>query len=167
MTRTAVRLARDAHQESTQEDHPGLEESDEAAAGPPESGPGLSGVPGMRAEEYPTYYLQSRGRRAFEKRLGFRVPLRVRLRRFSRAHATGGYFGAIAAVTVVLLCSLLFCTWTAGAGLPVLLLLGLLGLAPASEIAVSLVHRLVTLLVSPRLHPKLKLLQGVPPHWQP
>ena len=71
--------------------------------------------------------------------------------------------GRLPPVTAVLLCGLVFCTWTAGAGLPVLILLGFLGLAPASEIAVSLVHRLVTLLVSPRLHPKLELSQGVPP----
>ncbi len=59
--------------------------------------------------------------------------------------------------------SLLSCTWTAGAALPVLVLLGILGLAPASEVAVALVHRLVTLLVSPRSHPKLELSRGVPP----
>ena len=34
---------------------------------------------------------------------------------------------------------------------------------PASEIAVSLVHRLVPILVQPRLLPKLELAQGVPP----
>jgi cyclic beta-1,2-glucan synthetase len=158
----AVRLARDAGRESIEEDQPGAEGPDEAAVVPADSGPGLDGVPSMRAEEYPGYYILSKGRRAFEKRLGFRAPLRVRLRRFSRAHARGGYFGAIAAVTAVLLCGLLLLTWTAGAGLPVLILLGLLGLAPASEIAVSLVHRLVTLVVSPRLHPKLELAQGVP-----
>ncbi len=162
VARKAVRLARDAGRENTQEARPGVGGADEAAPAPPESDPELAGVL-RRAEEYPAYYLLSRGRLAFEKRLGFRVPLRIRLRRFYRAHATGGYLGAIAALTAVLLSGLLFLTWTAGAGLPVLVLLGILGLAPASEIAVSLVHRLVTFLVSPRLHPKLELSQGVPP----
>ena len=125
----------------------------------------LPGVP-RRAEEYPAYYILSQGRLDFEKRLGFRVPVRDRLRRVYRAHATGGYLGAIAGLTAVVLSGHLFLTWTAGAGLPVLVLLGILGLAPASEIAVSLVNRLVTFLVSPRLHTKLELSQGVPPEFR-
>jgi len=115
------------------------------------------------AEEYPAYYLLSRGRLAFEKSLGFRAPFRNRLRRFYRAHATSGYLGAIAALSIFLLSGLLFLTWTAGASLWTLVLLGILGLVPASEIAVSLVHLLVPLLISPRLLPKLELTQGVPP----
>ncbi|MDH3457925.1 MAG: glycosyl transferase, partial [Gemmatimonadota bacterium] len=126
-----------------------------------DSEPGLPGVP-ERAEEDPGYYLLSRGRRAFEKCLGFRVPLRIRLRRFSRTHATAGYLGTIACLTTLLLSALLFYTWTVGAGLSVLVLLGILGLVPASEIAVSLVHRLVPILVQPRLLPKLELARGVP-----
>jgi cyclic beta-1,2-glucan synthetase len=122
----------------------------------------LPGVP-ERAEEDAGYYLLSRGRPAFERLLGFRVPLRNRLRRFHRAHATAGYLGSIAVVTALLLSGLLFYTWTAGAGLSTLLLLGMLGLIPVSEIAVSLVHRLVPILVQPRLLPKLELAQGVPP----
>ena len=162
VTRDAVRLARDAGRESKKEDRPGVEPPAAASAGSPERGPGLPGVTRRRPEEYPAYYLQGLGRPAFEKRLGFHAPVRVRLRRAYRAHATAGYFGAITAVTAFLLSGLLICTWTAGAGVPVLVLLGLLGLTPASEIAVSLVHRLVTLLVSPRLHPKLELSRGVP-----
>ncbi len=126
------------------------------------SEPRLPGVP-KRAEEDPGYYLLSRGRRALEKRLGFRVPWRIRLRRFHRAHATAGYLGTIACLTTLLLLALLFYTWTAGAGLSVLVLLGVLGLVPASEIAVSVVHRLVPMLVQPRLLPKLELARGVPP----
>ncbi len=127
-----------------------------------ESAPGLPGVP-ERAEEDPGYYLLSGGRRAFEKQLGFRVPFRIRLRRFCRTHATAGYLGTIAFLTALLLSALVFYTWTAGAGPSVLVLLGILGLVPASEIAVSLVHRLVPILVPPRLLPKLELAQGVPP----
>ena len=127
-----------------------------------ESEPGLPGVP-ERAEEDPGYYLLFRGRLDLERRLGFRVPLRIRLRRFHRAHASAGYLGTIAVLTALLLSGLLFHTWTVGAGLSVLLLLGILGLVPASEIAVSLVHRLVPILVPPRLLPKLELPKGVPP----
>src|SRR5438034_5513540 len=53
-------------------------------------------------------------------------------------------------------------TWAAGAASWILVLLGILGLVPASDIAVSLVHRLVPLLVPPRLLHKLELALGVP-----
>ncbi len=155
----ATSLARDASRESALEDGADEAGSYPAANDRDQDGP----TPGRHAEEYPAYYLLSRGRQAFEQRLGFRASPRARLRRFYRAHAISGYFGAIAAITAVLLGGLLVSTWAAGAAIPVLVLLGILGLAPASEIAVSLVHRLVTHLVDPRLHPKLELARGVPP----
>jgi len=122
----------------------------------------LPGVPD-RAEEDPGYYIVAGGRKAFEKRLGFRVPLRIRLRRAYRAHAMTGYLGGIATLTALLLGGLLYLTWLSGAAPWILGLLGILGLVPASDIAVSFVHRLVPILVPPRLLPKLDLAQGVPP----
>jgi len=121
----------------------------------------LPGVP-ERAEEDPGYHILAGGRRTFEKRLGVRVPWRIRLRRSYRSHGITGYLGAIALLTATLLGGLLFLTWTAGAASWVLALLGILGLVPASDIAVSLVHRLVPFLLPPRLLPKLELAQGVP-----
>jgi len=165
VARKAVRLARDAGREDIQGARPGAGVADEAAPAPSESDPASAGAP-QRAEEYPVYYILSRGRLAFEQRLGFRVPLPIRLRRLYRAHAIGGYLGVIATFTAALLSGPLFLTWTAGASLGVVVLLGILGLVPASEIAVSLVNRLVTFLVSPRLHTKLELSQGVPPEFR-
>ena len=121
----------------------------------------LPGVP-ERAEEDPGYYLLAGGRRAFEKRLGFRVPLRIRLRRAYRALALIGYLGGISALTALLLAGALHLTWTAGAAPWILVLLGVLSLVPASDIAISLVHRLVPILIPPRLLPKLDLSRGVP-----
>ncbi|MEJ2340476.1 MAG: protein ndvB, partial [Gemmatimonadales bacterium] len=156
MARESVLLAGYAARENAQAAAAGEEaDSRERAPGLPDAS--------KRAEEDPGYYLLSRGRRAFERRLGFRVPLRIRLSRFHRAHATAGYLGSVAFLTALLLSGLLFFTWTAGVGLPALVLLGILGVVPASEIAVSLVHRLVPMLVQPRLLPKLDLARGVPP----
>jgi len=118
-------------------------------------------VPEHRAED-PGYYLVSGGRWAFEKRLAFRVPLRVRTRRAWRAHATSGYFGLIAVLTALLLAGPLFLSWSAGVGAPILILLGILALVSASDIAVALVHRLVAMVVPPRLLCKLDLARGVP-----
>jgi cyclic beta-1,2-glucan synthetase len=122
---------------------------------------GLAGVP-ERAEEDVGYYLISSGRRSFERFLGFRVPLRTRVRRAIRALATPGYLGGIAVLTALLLSLPLYMTWSAGAGIGSLVLLGILGLVPASDVAVALFNRLVPALVPPRLLPKLELAQGVP-----
>jgi len=113
-------------------------------------------------EQDPGYYLVSGGRRAFEKRIGYRVPWRVRLGRVFRAHAVEGYFGTIAAVTAVLLSFPLALGWSAGASVPVLVVLGMLALVPASDLAVAFVHRLVTAAITPRVLCKLELPHGVP-----
>jgi cyclic beta-1,2-glucan synthetase len=156
VAREAVLLARNAAEANLQAPRPVLES--DASGGEPK----LPGVP-ERAEEDPGYSLVSKGRRDFERRLGFRSPLRSWLLRVCRAHAIGGYLGGIAALTVLQLCGLLFITRSAGAGPWSLVLLAILGVVPASEIAVSLVHRLVAALLPPRRLPKLELAQGVPP----
>jgi cyclic beta-1,2-glucan synthetase len=122
----------------------------------------LPGVP-ERAEEDPGFYLLSKGRRDFERQLGFRFHPRLWLQRAYRAHATGGYLGGIAVLTALQLCALLFTAWSAGAAVWALVLLAVLGFVPASDIAVSLVHRLVAALLPPTRLPKLELAQGVPP----
>jgi cyclic beta-1,2-glucan synthetase len=122
----------------------------------------LADVP-ERAEEDPGYYIVAGGRREFERRLGFRVPLRIRFRRAYRAYAIAGYVGTIAALTALLVSGPIVLTYSAGAASWIVALLGILGLVPASDIAVALVQRLVPLLIPPRLLPKLALAGGVPP----
>jgi cyclic beta-1,2-glucan synthetase len=156
VARGAVLLARNAAEENLQALRSAMD-SDGS-----ESEPRLPGVP-ERAEEDPGYSLISKGRMDFERRLGFRSPLRLWLLRVGRAHAIAGYLGAIAALTALQLCGLLFITRSAGPGPWSLVLLAVLGLVPASEIALSLVHRLVAALLPPRRLPKLELAQGVPP----
>ncbi len=156
VARQAVLLARNATEENLQAPRPALESD---ASG---SEPRLPGVP-ERAEEDPGCYLVSKGRKDFERRLGFRSPLRLWLLRVCRAHAIAGYLGGIAALTALQLCGLLFIAKSAGLGPWSLVLLAVPGLVPASEIAVSLVHRLVAALIPPRRLPKLELAQGVPP----
>jgi cyclic beta-1,2-glucan synthetase len=115
-----------------------------------------------RREEDPGYYLVSGGRWAFERQLAYRVPLRVRMRRAWRAHALAGYLGGIAVLTALVLSGPLYLTWRAGAGVPTVVLLGILALVLASDIAVALVHRLAALVIPPRLLCKLDLDGGVP-----
>jgi cyclic beta-1,2-glucan synthetase len=153
VAREAVLWARNAAQASPRS---GLERDGS------EREPRLPGVP-ERPEEDPGYYLVSTGRREFERQLGFRFHPRLWLQRACRAQATWGYLGAIAAFTVLQLCALLFITGSSGAGASTLVLLAVLGLLPASDVAVSLVHRLVAALLPPSRLPKLELARGVPP----
>ena len=60
------------------------------------------------------------------------------------------------------LCGLVLVASSAGAPPWALALLALLGLVPASDISVSLVHRMVPALLPPRKLPKLELAEGVP-----
>ena len=158
VAREAVRLSGEPAQENAGASSP---------TGPTEAEPirphqsGLVAIP-HRPEEDPGYYLLTRGRLVLERRLGYRVPWRVRIRRAWRAHAVSAYLGAIGILTAFVLSGPLVVTWSAGAGLPILILLGILALVPASDIAVALVNRLVTALVPPSLLCKLELPQGVP-----
>ncbi len=156
VAREAMLLARNAAQENLPTPRPAVE-SDSS-----EGEPRLPGVP-ERAEEDPGYYLVSKGRTGFERRLDFRTPIRLRLSRAYRTHGLAGYLGGIAFLSALQLCGLLLIAGSTGAAPWTLVLLAIVGLVPASDIAVSLVHRLVPALLPPRALPKLELAEGVPP----
>jgi cyclic beta-1,2-glucan synthetase len=146
VAREAARLARDAGEKAA------------------EAGGGVAALDRLpaRAEEDVGHYLVAGGRRAFEKRIGFRVPWRIRLRRVYRARALAAYLGGIFLLAGGALGGLL--SWTRAAGVPGSWLVGLaaLGLVPISEVAVALMHRIVPWLLPPRLLPKLDFTDGVP-----
>ena len=120
-----------------------------------------SDLPGDRRGD-PGYYLIAKGRVAFEQELGFRVPIKSWLRRAYLTQAAPRYLGTIAIVSGLILAVFL---WNAGAaevGAVGLLLLGLLALVPASDLAIALVNRDVTALLGPQALPRLALRDGVP-----
>ncbi len=156
VARETVALAREARRERV-----ASEAEPDAVTAPADASSAPSAVPAYR-EEDPGFCLVSGGRWAFENRLGYRPHWRLRLRRAWRGHATAGYFGLITLLTVLLLAVPLFATWRVGVGVPILVLLGLLALVPASDVAVAAVHRLVSLIVPPRRLSRLDLPQGVP-----
>ncbi len=129
-----------------------------AAARPP--GGGDASDP---REQEPGYYLISKGRRVVEKDLAFRVPVSDWLIRASAAVGILGYVGAIAIIGAFILALPLLGVAEYGVisgwGL---LLLALLALAPASDLAVALVNRAVTNRLDPRRLPALALRDGVP-----
>ena len=90
------------------------------------------------------YYLISRGRFRLEQDLGYPPAVGERLARFLFGHPAIGYLGAIAAVELGVLSSLLAYANRHGAAWPELLLVALVALMPVSELAISLLNLMLT-----------------------
>src|SRR2546430_3006248 len=110
----------------------------------------------------PGFYLVGHGRKALELALGFRAPFTKRLLRTYVEWATPLYLGAIAVLTVAILSLPLLVAGASGAGLATLLVLGLVAAFPASDLAIALLNRCVTAVLTPGALPRLELLDGVP-----
>jgi cyclic beta-1,2-glucan synthetase len=119
-----------------------------------------NGFPDRKTD--PGYYLISRGRIEFERELAFRVSQRRQFLRWYVKSAVPGYLGTIFVLTALILAFPLIHDHEAGVGLKALLLLGLVAVIPASELAIALVNRGVTDLLEPRTLPRMELLDGVP-----
>jgi cyclic beta-1,2-glucan synthetase len=134
-----------------------LARATQAASAAPTAGP----PPGDRARD-PGYYLISKGRSRFEQEIGYRLPLAERLLRAYVFAATPGYLGTIVALTATLLALPLLASQASGVSAAALVLLGLVALIPASDLAVALVNRAVPELLGPRALPRLALHDGIP-----
>jgi cyclic beta-1,2-glucan synthetase len=113
-------------------------------------------------EQDPGYCLISRGRRAFEREIEFRIPLRDWVARTYAAAGMPGYLVAIGLVTAVVLALPMLGVAQFGVGGSVLLLLALAALFPASDAAVVLVNHHVTNQFGPKALPGMELRGGVP-----
>ena len=122
---------------------------------------GGSDLPGDHRED-PGYYLISKGRIAFERELGFRVPMKSWLRRAYLTQAAPRYLGTIAIVSGLILAFFLLNAGAAEVGTVGLLLIGLLALLPALDLAIVLVNRSVMAVLGPLVLPRLALRDGVP-----
>jgi cyclic beta-1,2-glucan synthetase len=110
----------------------------------------------------PGYYLIAKGRSRLERDLAFRAPARRWLRRTWVRAATPLYLAAIVLSTLAVLAVPVALTALAGVRMSSVVLLALLGLVPASDLAITLVNRFVTRLMGSRRLPKLELAGGVP-----
>ncbi|MEO6947908.1 MAG: glycosyl transferase, partial [Nitrobacter sp.] len=114
-------------------------------------------------ERDPGYYLIAKGRRAFEKELGCLVPFRTRLFQLNSDLGVMSYVGMIAAVSaIVLALTLLAVAYVEVGGWP-LLVLAIVGLIPASDVAVAIVNRTITRQVGGKVLPGLELRHGITP----
>ena len=103
------------------------------------------------------YYLMDDGRAALEGRLGYRPSPVVGLARLARRHPAVVYLGPIALLTLLMLvAAAAYATAQGGSALLALLAVALVFL-PALAAAVALVDWVITLVVPPRILPKLDL----------
>ncbi len=118
-------------------------------------------VPDSRQHD-PGYHLIGSGRPQFERAIGYRGAFWTWPRRFSVAHGPGRYIAAIVVLSCLLLSLPLWALWSSSIGGWPLVLLGVLGFIPASDLAMALVNRAVTGGFGASLLPSLALRSGVP-----
>jgi cyclic beta-1,2-glucan synthetase len=110
----------------------------------------------------PGYRLIGGGRMAFEREIGFRPPLRHRLRRCASRLGIGGYIIAMVAVALLTLTPALWAVSPFGIGGWWLALLGASLFMPALDVATALVNRAVTSTFDATTLPGLELAEGIP-----
>ncbi len=112
----------------------------------------------------PGYYLIAHGRHDFEREIGFRVSKRRAFLRWYMRAAVRGYLGTIALITAIILTFPMARSLQMGVRIPEIIILTLLAVVPASELAIAVINRLVTNLFKPRTLPRLEFAKGVPAH---
>jgi cyclic beta-1,2-glucan synthetase len=108
------------------------------------------------------YYLISRGRFHLERGLRYPPTPREHWARFVFRHPAVGYLGTVASLIVLSVASLMAYADRHGASAVELMLVALFVALPTSELAISVVHLILTSLVPPRPLPKLDLRAGIP-----
>ncbi|MCC2671375.1 MAG: cellobiose phosphorylase, partial [Armatimonadetes bacterium] len=108
------------------------------------------------------YDLLDDGLRELEGRFRYSASLPEGVERLVKRFPTFFYLGGIGALTVVLVALAVAYAASAGAGPGMLLLTALVGLLPASDLAVATANWLVTRRLSPRVLAKRDLRSGIP-----
>ncbi|MFL5775698.1 MAG: GH36-type glycosyl hydrolase domain-containing protein [Chloroflexota bacterium] len=124
--------------------------------------PGAATSAGQEDVVDPGYYLIGDGRQALERALNVRIPLSRRFRRAYAAAGTFAYVGTLILVVALILSVPLLLSAGGGTTAPALLVLAILAVAPASDLALALVNWVLTTLLGPRVLPRLELTDGVP-----
>ncbi len=105
------------------------------------------------------YYLVGPGRRELERELGYRPGAGERALNAVLGHANAVYFGGLALCTAAVLAVVAAASGATGGWLAAVVAVALI---PATEIAVGVLHYLLTLVLPPRVLPKLDFKEGIP-----
>ena len=112
----------------------------------------------------PGFALIGNGRAGLELALGYRAPPIRRLLRLYVRMATPGYLGTLALGSGFLFMLPVLAAGASGVAPVTLVVLALLAIIPASDLAIALLNRSVAALVVPGMLPRLEMGNGVPPH---
>src|SRR5258705_233547 len=115
-------------------------------------------TPGER-EAHIGYYLIGGGRRQFERGVGWKPRVAVRLKRAFFRHAATGLRWRFGLWTAALVAAAVTHARALGSQCTALVVVVLLTLVPASELAIQIVQRLIARLVPPRRLPRLDLVR--------
>ncbi len=107
------------------------------------------------AQAHVGYYLIDEGRAALEHQVDYRPSLIEHAQRLALQHPTLFYFGLFALLTGLILAPLVFLAERAGATPFGLLVLALLALIPATDLALSVLNWDITHTFKPRILPKM------------
>ena len=110
------------------------------------------------------YFLNTdKGLTEFENSFGYSPTLRENFVRFLRRRPTAVYLTGIAALTFVFIAGMIYtAAQTLNFSLYTLIFAVLLVIIPASELAITLINRLVNDIISPNFVPKMDLGNGIP-----
>ena len=113
-------------------------------------------------EKHVGYYLIDAGLSLLETRFNYQPRQKERLRRFLLRHATATYLTTLTFLTLLILTPLLHYIYTYKADWRFLLATVLLGLIPASDLALTLLNWDLTHFFEPRLLPRMDTAKGIP-----
>ncbi|HEY4335372.1 MAG TPA: cyclic beta 1-2 glucan synthetase, partial [Puia sp.] len=112
------------------------------------------------------YYLVGKGRRQLDKAARMRLPFTDRVDRSVRRHPLFTYLSTIGGISILLGGSFLIRMRAHGVHGGLMIAVTLLSLLCASQLAVTLVNWMITLLVKPRLLPRLDFSKGIPAEYR-
>lgn len=118
----------------------------------------------IRRSDEPGFYLIADGRHALESSIGFRVPPRLRFRRFLVNRGIGGYVASTVCLAFLLLILPMLVLADQAIDPWMMALLACLGFLPALDLATALINRDVTKGFMPVILPGMELADGIPDH---
>ena len=113
-------------------------------------------------EADPGYFLIAEGRFSLEIELDYRPPMLQGIKRLYSRFPTLNYLTSVGIFTVCIVAALMWKSAAAGLSTIEIMALGLLSLFPASDVAIAVVNRLITLAFKPRHLPRIELKNGPP-----
>ncbi|MES2046872.1 MAG: glucoamylase family protein, partial [Pseudomonadota bacterium] len=108
------------------------------------------------------YFLIGHGVRELERSVAYQLPLMKELKRVGSHMPLSIYLGSIFILTLIATGIIFFRAYRDGVADYVIALLAFLGMIASSQLALSMVNWLATLLTQPRLLPRMDFSQGIP-----